>query len=344
MRTYARIFAFRDRLSRRRRVILAAAGVVAVPVLSGCAGDDPGAAADESSETLYTSEQVTDLQAISLLGDSLTRTMLDSGPWPLQDSLLAEARAALQRSPDDPGALVWVGRRLGYLGRYDEAIAAFGTGMERFPDDPRFPRHRGHRLITVRDFHGAVSDLSSALEMVRDRPDQVEPDGLPNAKGIPVSTLHSNIRYHLGLAHYLLGDWEAAGAAFGADVEASVNPDMQVASSYWLYLILRRSGDESGARALLETIDPGMEIIENTAYHRLLLLFKGHLSEADLLGTEGGVTLQGTTVAYGVGAWRLLEGDSVGGMQIFRDIVAGRSQWPAFGYVAAEAELARARE
>jgi hypothetical protein len=31
-------------------------------------------------------------------------------------------------------------------------------------------------------------------------------------------------------------------------------------------------------------------------------------------------------------------------MQIFRDIVAGRSQWPAFGYVAAEAELARARE
>ncbi len=344
MRTRARTAPLRSRLSPRAGVTLAMAAIFSVTVFSGCAVDDRPAADDEETRSSSAPERGSDLQAISLRGDSLTRSMLDPGSWPLQDSLLAEARAALEASPDEPEPLIWVGRRLGYLGRYDEAIAVFGTGVERFPDDPRFLRHRGHRLISVRDFDGAVGDLSAAMEMVRDRPDQVEPDGLPNERGIPISTLHSNIRYHLGLAHYLMGHWEAAAAAFGADVEAAVNPDMQVASSYWLYLILRRAGDESGARALLETIDADMEIVENTAYHRLLLLFKGHLSEANLLGGEGGVTLQGTTIAYGVGAWHLLEGDREGALQIFSDIVAGRSQWPAFGYIAAEAELARAGE
>lgn len=329
---------------RRRQAPLTIAVVLALPLSSGCAGGDPGADGGERPGSASAPDRIADLQALSLRGDSLSRAMLDPGSWPLQDSLLAEARAALEASPGEAEPLIWVGRRLGYLGRYDEAIAAFGVGMERFPADARFPRHRGHRLITIRDFEGAVGDLSAALEMVRGQPDEVEPDGLPNARGIPVSTLHSNIRYHLGLAHYLMGDWEAAGAAFGADVEAAVNPDMHVASSYWLYLIRRRAGDDSGARALLETIDAEMEIIENTAYHQLLLLFKGDLSEDDLLGTEGQATLQGTTIAYGVGAWRLVEGDREGAFAIFGEIVAGQSQWPAFGYIAAEAELARAGE
>lgn len=322
-----------------RRHALGVAVALASAVTQGCTAGDREAAGEPDSPPTVAAIQ--DVQAVSLLGDRLTRSMLDSGSWPLQDSLLAEARADLDRSPDDPDALIWVGRRLGYLGRYDEAIDVFGRGMERFPDDPRFLRHRGHRLITVRDFPGAVEDLSAALEMVEGQPDRVEPDGLPNARGIPISTLHSNIRYHLGLAHYLLGEWSAAEEAFGADVEAAVNPDMQVASSYWLYLTRRRMGDDAGARDVLGAIQADMDIIENTAYHELLLLFKGERSEEDLAGAGGGVTLQGTTTAYGIGAWHLLEADRDDALSIFREIVAGRSQWPAFGYIAAEAELAR---
>jgi tetratricopeptide (TPR) repeat protein len=282
-----------------------------------------------------------DAQAVSLLGESLTRSMLDSGSWPLQDSLLAEARAGALESPEDPEPLIWVGRRLGYLGRYDEAMEVFGDGALRFPGDARFLRHRGHRRISVRDFGGAIEDLSVAWSLVEGQPDQVEPDGLPNALGIPTSTLHSNIRYHLGLAHYLLGDWEEARAAYQADVDAAVNPDMRVASSYWLYLILRRMGDDVAAGSLLGSIDAEMAIIENTAYHQLLLLFKGDLSEEELLGAGGEATLQGTTTAYGVGVWHLLEGRPERARTVFQAIVSERSQWPAFGYIAAEAELAR---
>ena len=312
----------------RRAFLLPLAVCLLSGATGGCAPESPA------------SVPPVDVQAVSLLGDTLTRSMLNSSGWPLQDSLLAEARSALEISPGDPDAMIWVGRRLGYLGRYDEAISVFTNGESSHPGDARFLRHRGHRRISVRDFPGAVDDLSRAWNLVGGDPDQIEPDGLPNAAGIPTSTLHSNIRYHLGLASYLLGDWQPAREAFQADVDAVVNPDMQVASSYWLYLILRRMGDEEGAESLLEGISADMEIIENGAYHELLLLFKGVRAESDLLGQDG-ATLQGTSTAYGVGAWHLINGDRTRAWEIFAEIVQERSQWPAFGYVAAEVELAR---
>ena len=123
---------------------------------------------------------------------------------------LAAARAAHEKNPHDADALIWVGRRLGYLGRYRDAIDVFTEGVKKHPRDARMLRHRGHRWITLRDFDRAIRDLDRAAELVRGTPDQIEPDGLPNARNIPTSTLQSNIWYHLGLAHFLKGDFEAA--------------------------------------------------------------------------------------------------------------------------------------
>ena len=47
-------------------------------------------------------------------------------------------------------AIIWVGRRLGYLWRYQDAIQMFSRGIAAHPNDPRMYRHRGHRLIKVR--------------------------------------------------------------------------------------------------------------------------------------------------------------------------------------------------
>jgi hypothetical protein len=43
-----------------------------------------------------------------------------------------------------------------------------------------------------------------------------------------------------------------------------------------------------------------------------------------------------------VGNWYLVNGDTQMAQQIFERVLAGRS-WSAFGYIAAEAELARMR-
>ena len=54
---------------------------------------------------------------------------------------------------------------------------------------PRFPRHRGHRYISIRQLDNAISDFEHAASMIDGQPNEIEPDGMPNARGIPVSTL-----------------------------------------------------------------------------------------------------------------------------------------------------------
>ena len=71
-------------------------------------------------------------------------------------------------------------------------------------------RHCGHRYLTVRDLSRSVADLGRATQLVEGHPDQIEPDGQPNASNTSIGTLHSSIAYHLGLAYYLQGDFARA--------------------------------------------------------------------------------------------------------------------------------------
>jgi tetratricopeptide (TPR) repeat protein len=285
------------------------------------------------------------VEAISLLGDTLRAPELPAVTRAAYEARLDSARRAAEANPDDPDALIWLGRRTAYLGRYREAIAIFTRGTERWPTDARFLRHRGHRWITVREFDRAVDDLTHAARLVEGRSDEIEPDGLPNARNVPTSTLQTNIYYHLGLAHYLRGEPAAARRAFDACLARSRNPDMAIATLYWLYLTAVRAGDENGAAAAAAPVARELEIIENRSYHRLMLVFTGVLPVDSVEGAEG---LDGATVHFGLGAWMLERSrDDTGGWRFaMRHLLAARAnpqQWPAFGYIAAEAALARSR-
>ena len=235
----------------------------------------------------------------------------------------------------------WLGRRTAYLGRYAEAIKIYTEGVDRYPGDARMYRHRGHRYLSIRKFDPAVRDFEKAAELTRGKADEVEPDGIPNAQGIPTSTLQSNIRYHLALGYYLQGALAKALPFYQEDVKIAVNPDMVVASSHWLYMTLRRLGREAEAAKVLEPITAGMTIIENGSYHRLLLMYRGEITpDAILTPADQGDAVQDATVAYGVGNWHLYNGRKAEARRIFERIIA-MPQWSAFGYIAAEAELAR---
>lgn len=283
----------------------------------------------------------TDVEAISRLGDTLRRPALSAEAEARMLAQLDSARVIWEGDTTSADALIWLGRRTAYLGRYREAITIFTTGVERFPADARFLRHRGHRYITTRENGNAMADFSRAAELIAGTADTIEPDGAPNARNIPTSTLHSNIWYHLGLAHYLNGDWNAANAAYRRERAIASNPDMLVATSWWRYLTLRRLGDSVAADSVLHPITRDMDIIENQAYHRLLLLAKGDLPVDSLLSRDAsGTAPSDAAIGYGVGAWHLIHGRTAEADSLFRQLVE-KGNWAAFGVIAAEAELAR---
>jgi tetratricopeptide (TPR) repeat protein len=206
-------------------------------------------------------------EAVSLYGVPLNPPELPPETLAERQEKLAQARVDHEQNPDDADALIWLGRRTAYLGHYREAIEIFSQGVEKFPDDPRMLRHRGHRYISTRRFDLAIEDLERAAAMIAGKPDEIEPDGLPNDRNQPTSTSHSNIWYHLGLAYYLVGDLENAARCYRECMKFSNNPDMLCATTHWLYLTLRRLGNHDEAEALLEPIDAGMDVIENRTYH-----------------------------------------------------------------------------
>lgn len=274
-------------------------------------------------------------------------SFLDRQPPPVSDSARQEMEARLRQAqadydatPNDADKLIWVGRRTAYLGRFRDALQTFSKGIEKFPTDARFYRHRGHRHITVRQFDLAIADLEKAAKLTRGKPDEIEPDGQPNARNIPTSTLQFNIWYHLGLAYYLKNQNDKALKAYPECLKISRSPDRLVATSHWLYMTLRRMKRDAEAAKVLEPISAGMDVIENTSYHRLLLMYKG-LVPVDTLLTET-LKEQGSaashSVLYGIGNWYLYNGKPSEAVELYRKMLAS-DQWTSFGYIAAEAEM-----
>lgn len=250
---------------------------------------------------------------------------------------LAAAEAALAANPSDRDALVWLGRRLGYLGRYREAIDVFSRGLDAHPDDPVLLRHRGHRWITLREFGKAAWDLERAAERLRTVPDEVEPDGRPTAGRAPHSTLHYNVHYHLGLALFLARDYELAERAWLRCLAVVGNDESRVAVTHWLWSVRMRLGDVAGAAAVVAPIHAGMDVVENQSYLQACLLYGGKLRRADVQPLAGSA---GSALAFALAHHDLVRGDR-NAARAAMERLAKEPMWSAFGVIAAEVELAR---
>ena len=301
-----------------------------------------GATEGKPSSPLRATEGKQKPEATSLLGKPLYAAEQPAETRAKNEENLAAAKNEFDKDPNSAEAAIWLGRRTAYLGRFRDAIRVYSTAIAKHPSEPRLLRHRGHRYISVREFDNAIEDLSKAASLVANRPDEIEPDGQPNSRGIPTSTLKTNIYYHLGLAHYLKGDFAKAAEAYRHCMEHSKNADMQVATAHWQYMTLRRLNRTEDAKKVLELISAAMEVFENTSYHRLLLMYKGELTPQTLMETVRKGGLDGATIGYGVANWHLYNGRRDEARKILEEIVDGNvTQWASFGYAAAEAELAR---
>ena len=94
-------------------------------------------------------------------------------------------------------------------------------------------------------------------------------------------------------------------------------------------------GDE-----LLTPVREEMDILENHAYHQLLLMAKGEV-DVESLRPARPQDLESSTLGYGVAAYLLCEGREEEAYELMAAVCEG-AWWPAFGHIAAEADLARA--
>lgn len=278
-------------------------------------------------------------EATSLGGKPLMRPAALPNQQKLEADL-AEAERVLAANPKDPEALIWLGRRYGYLWRYQDAIAAFSKGVAAHPDNPKFYRHRGHRYLSTRQFAKGQADFEKAAALIKGKPDEIEPDGAPNPAGKPRSTLQFNIWYHLGLSHYLQGNFAKAYDAYVECMKVSNNDDSIVATSDWMWMTLMRLNRKADAAKVLERIAPKMDILENASYHNRLLMYEGLEKPEALLDTAKADDTTIATQGYGVGNYYLVTGDTKKAREVFEKVTAGGG-WNAFGFIAAEADLQR---
>ena len=278
-------------------------------------------------------------EAFSLFGEPLNQQPPRPEVVEKQRTLYEKALRDWEKNPNDAEAIIWLGRRTAYLGRIREAAAIFSTGIELHPEDPRMYRHRGHRFLSLRLFDQAIDDLEKSAELIEGKPDEVEPDGIPNERGIPVSSLQFNIWYHLGLAYYLIGDYESALSCYEDCLKVSEIPDKLVATAHWAYMTLRLLERKEEAEELINPITADMDIIENQHYHKLLLMYKGETTPDEVMKearNQGPLAV--ATVGYGVGNWYLYNEKEEKAVEVYNEILDTRG-WSGFGYIAAEADL-----
>lgn len=248
-----------------------------------------------------------------------------------------EAKAIYETNPEDVEAIIWYGRRTAYLGQYQAAIDIYSKGIDSFPDEPKLYRHRGHRYISIREYDLAIADFEKAAELIEGTANEVEEDGMPNALNIPVSTLHGNIYYHLGLAYYLTHDYEKAYDAYLNCRESGSKYDNIVSSTHWLYMIQQRLENPTKADSMLAPINQDSTVIENQSYADLCLLYK-EILPLDSVMPSGPGSPSNDAVRYGVANWYLYNGDTARAKSMMNELINTQA-FSSFGYLAAESDL-----
>jgi tetratricopeptide (TPR) repeat protein len=228
------------------------------------------------------------------------------------------ARTALESAPKNIARIIDFGVAQSGARQFREAIATFTRGLEIEPDNALLLRWRGHRYLSVREFDPAFADLK---------------------RGAAIDSTIYGIWYHLGVIQFLRGDFSDAAASFAKAQPIAPDAGELAGSTDWLWMSLSRAGRGNEAKAML---DRRPEKPVTNAYTRRLQLYRGEIGPDAVVTAADTDDVQVATLAYGVGNWYLLRGDKAQARQWFeRSVQSGG--WPAFGFIASEAELKKLR-
>ena len=230
---------------------------------------------------------------------------------------VVRAESALAAAPRDVGLIIKLGVAQSAIRRYREAIATFSKGIAIAPDSGILYRWRGHRYLSVRQLDSARADLEHGLRLD--------------------STLYG-CWYHLGIVKYVSGDFAGAAAAFAHALPLAPDSGERAGSIDWSWMSLMRAGRRAEAQAVLDRNSAGPA--GGNFYDVRLRLYRGQIGPDQVVTPADTADIALATLSYGLGNWFLLRADTASAKQWFeRSLRSGG--WPAFGFIASEAELKR---
>lgn len=244
-------------------------------------------------------------------------SLVDTGP-------VARTKRAVASAPANFDSLIALGLAQSDIRQYREAIITFGKAIAVSPRNGLGYRWQGHRYLSIHQVDSAYHTLT---------------------RGLQIDTTIYGIWYHLGIARYVRGDFAGAADAFQhARPKAPTTPDdvEYIGSTDWWWMSAERAGNPALARAALTSMRPDstINVGHGTAYMQRLRLYRGTIGPEQIFTPADTQDVQVATLAYGLGNWYLVKGDTVHAREYFtRAIQSGG--FPAFGFIAAEADLKR---
>lgn len=208
----------------------------------------------------------------------------DTKAWLEKD--LEIAKATMEIAPEREESYHWLGRRYGYLGRNAEAIEVFSEGLKKFPDSYRLYRYRGRHLARNYQWEQAINDYRKALELMEDEPDRYEPNGIPNALDLTISTFKQNVPYYLGQTSMATGNYETVISAMDQAINVPVlfaYIEELIPVVYWKYMAHRKMGNHQLAETELAKVPDEYQLIENDTYHAAVNYLKGNYEREEFL-------------------------------------------------------------
>ena len=233
---------------------------------------------------------------------------------------VARAEGVLGADPRNLSLIIQLGLAQAAVRQYREAIETFSRGLTIAPDSVVLYRWRGHRYLSVRQFDRAMGDLT---------------------RGYQLDSTSYGVLYHLGVLRYVQGDFEGAADAFARAQAWAPEAGELAGSTDWLWMSLSRAGRGTEAKAMLDRHPDSLTA--TNAYAQRLRLYRGEIGPDAVITVADTSGVQVATLSYGLGNWYLVQGDTVRARAYFERAVAAAGGWPAFGFIASEAELRRLR-
>ncbi len=324
--------------------------LASLAILAGCSGEETAAPEVAAEASAANAEAVVaeagaetaeaPIEGTAFSGMPLYRNPVAAERLEELEALMAPLESRENLSEDQ---YIELGALYIAANRFRDAIELYTRGIEAHPDSFKLRRHRGHRYINVRELENAIADLREAVDLIgTEHSDALE----FNAEGAATGTYEFWTWYHIGLYHYLHGDWAEAAAAYRNCVATATVNQSLVGASDWLYMALRRNGEHEAAEAVIAAIPVDLDTNQEHPYFKRMLMYKGELTAEDLVDIEkpaGEWTGFDVTAGYGIANYLALEGDAASADMILRKIVQ-TPYWNSWAFVVSDRELAERPE